>query len=237
MKETLNGRVVVVSPHLDDAVLSLGATIAAAVRCGATVEVLSVFCGDPFSQAAAGPWDRHAGFSSEGEASRSRREEDRAACGTLGARSHWLAFADEQYDRHGGEAEIGPAVLKATQGADAVLIPGSPLTNPDHAWLVAMLLRKRFDCRRLGLYVEQPYTFQGPGGGVPALSGVVKSGVPQTPTWRPTDTSSGDWTLKRRALNCYRSQLGQLGLGFIGLRRMLGSERARGGETVAWLAR
>ena len=41
----LLGRLVVVSPHLDDAVLSLGATLAHAVESGATVEVLTVFAG------------------------------------------------------------------------------------------------------------------------------------------------------------------------------------------------
>ncbi len=50
-------RVVVVSPHSDDAVLSLGAAIAAWARRGAEVEVLTVFALDPGSHAPAGGWD------------------------------------------------------------------------------------------------------------------------------------------------------------------------------------
>ena len=49
--ERLLGRVVVVSPHLDDAVLSLGATMAHAIESGAKVEVLTVFGCEPTSSA------------------------------------------------------------------------------------------------------------------------------------------------------------------------------------------
>jgi LmbE family N-acetylglucosaminyl deacetylase len=40
-------RIVVVSPHLDDGVLSLGASIASWSRSGATVELLTVLGCDP----------------------------------------------------------------------------------------------------------------------------------------------------------------------------------------------
>jgi LmbE family N-acetylglucosaminyl deacetylase len=235
MSRYFRGRVVVVSPHLDDAVLSLGAAIAAAVRRGSSVKVLTVFCGDPFSQTSAGPWDRDSGFASEGESSRARREEDRAACATLGASIQWLNFADEQYDRHGGEAEIIPQVLAATRGADEVLIPGWPLSNPDHGWLTQALLRKRIECGRLGLYVEQPYAFQLPGKAVPTISPKVQSKLKVAPTWCSLASSSRDRRLKRQAVSAYRSQVTQLGLGFIGVRRMLEYERTVGGEAVAWL--
>ncbi|MDP9436492.1 MAG: PIG-L family deacetylase, partial [Actinomycetota bacterium] len=43
------GRVAVVSPHLDDAVFSLGASIRGAVRRGTRVEVLTVLAGLPDS--------------------------------------------------------------------------------------------------------------------------------------------------------------------------------------------
>jgi LmbE family N-acetylglucosaminyl deacetylase len=235
MSKHFRGRVVIVSPHLDDAVLSLGAAIAAAARRGVSVKVLTVFCGDPFSQAPAGPWDRDSGFSSEGEASRARREEDRRACEILGASVQWLAFADEQYDRHGGEAEIVPAVVAATRGADEVLIPGWPLSNPDHAWLTQALLRRRLDCARLGLYVEQPYAFQLPGREAPSLAPKLQSKLSVTPSWQSLFSSPGDRRLKRQAVAAYRSQVHPLGLGFIGVRRMLDYERAMRGEAVAWL--
>ena len=71
----LTGRLVVVSPHLDDAVLSLGATMASAARNGAHVTVLTVFACDPQSSAPAEWWDRAGGFRTLGEAACARREE------------------------------------------------------------------------------------------------------------------------------------------------------------------
>jgi hypothetical protein len=51
----LQGRVVVVSAHLDDAALSLGATIARVASMGGEVSVLTVLAGDPDSNSAATP--------------------------------------------------------------------------------------------------------------------------------------------------------------------------------------
>ncbi|MER3411686.1 MAG: hypothetical protein C4305_04800, partial [Thermoleophilia bacterium] len=117
-----------------------GATISQAARSGAAVEVLTVFAGEPASQAPASPWARRAGFRTEGEEVRARRGEDAAACALLGARQRWLAFGDAPYDRRGGEEEIFSAVAEACAGADVVVIPGFPLEHEDHAWLSPLLL-------------------------------------------------------------------------------------------------
>jgi LmbE family N-acetylglucosaminyl deacetylase len=235
VSDYLYGRVVIVSPHLDDGVLSLGGSIAAAVRRGAEVTVVTVFCGDPFSQASAGPWDENSGFASEGEAARARREEDRAACDILGAALSWLPFADEQYDRRGGEREVGSAIARATAGADVVMIPGWPLTNPDHAWLSRVLLKRRMDCGRIGLYVEQPYAFNDRARQV-GLAAALQLTLGKTPSWQRVPAARHDQRLKLAAISAYRSQLRQLGLGYIGLRRMLHHERSLGGEVMAWLS-
>ena len=58
----------VVSPHSDDAVLSLGATIASWVGRGAVVELLTVLALDPESEAPAGGWDERA-YDDSGERS------------------------------------------------------------------------------------------------------------------------------------------------------------------------
>ena len=76
--EALPERVVVVSPHLDDAVLSLGGAISRASRAGAHVTVLTVLAGDSDSSEPAGSWDRRAGFETEADATRGRREIGRA---------------------------------------------------------------------------------------------------------------------------------------------------------------
>lgn len=235
MTDCLQGRLVVVSPHLDDAVLSLGAAIAAAITRGASVTVLSVFCGDPFSQAPAGSWDRKSGFTSEGEASRARREEDRQACAILGAVPHWLPFGDDQYERHGGEEDVGSAVVAATTGADRVLIPGWPLVNPDHAWLSTLLLRRHRELGPIGLYAEQPYAFQN-AKGTSERPSAVEAMDPQAAEWECLPIAKRDRQLKRKAVECYASQVRQLGLGYIGLRRLLADERKRGGESVCWVS-
>jgi LmbE family N-acetylglucosaminyl deacetylase len=231
----LQGRVVVVSPHLDDAVLSLGATIAAAARAGADVEVLSVFCGDPGSAAPAGAWDRKSGFESEGEASRTRRQEDRTACTILGASARWLPFGDEQYDRRGDEWQVGAALATAVDGANVVLIPGWPLENADHAWLSELLLRTQAQCGRLGLYVEQPYAFYRRARAPVAVAASLRPLLGAIPAWHHLSVSRVDRQLKRQAVSAYRSQARQLGLRFLGIRRLLLHERAQGGEAIAWL--
>jgi LmbE family N-acetylglucosaminyl deacetylase len=93
----LGRRVIVLSPHLDDAVFSLGATIAREARTGVQVTVLTVFGGDPESSTRAGDWDRDAGFATEGEAVASRRREDHRACSVLSVAPLWQPFPDEQY--------------------------------------------------------------------------------------------------------------------------------------------
>ena len=236
MKNSLQGRVVIISPHLDDAVLSLGSSIAATARGGATIEVLSVFCGNPASRATAGTWDRKSGFASEGDASRTRREEDRTACTILGATARWLSFGDEQYERRGNEQEVCSAIAAAVDGADVVLIPGWPLTNSDHAWLSEMLLRTRLRCSRLGLYLEEPYAFYRRESGPVTCTPTLHSMVGAMPSWHHLSVSRLDRQLKRKAVRAYRSQARQLGLGFLGVLRLLQYERARGGEAIAWLS-
>lgn len=158
MKSELGGGVIaVVSPHLDDAVLSLGAGIARASSRGADVRAVTVFANDPESSQPATDWDRACGFATAGEAARVRREEDRLACECVGATPMWLRFSDSD---HGGEArrdDVIEGLAQALAGADVVLVPGYPLAHPDHALVTELLLAEPPRGAILGLYVEQPY--------------------------------------------------------------------------------
>jgi LmbE family N-acetylglucosaminyl deacetylase len=237
-EQRLSGRVVVVSPHLDDAVMSLGATIAQAVRAGADLVVLTVFAYIPSSEALAGPWDTSCGYSTEGQAARARREEDRRACLILGAKPRWLDFGAEPYERRGSQDEIWSAVEAETRGADAVLLPGYPLTHPDHSELSELLLRKGLSCGALALYAEQPYQFWKRK--IPLVSSIapaLQDLIGGSLTWSRVLTDSEYRGIKRRAVQSYRSQLRHLGLGAFGLRRMIWHEAAQGGEALAWLPR
>ena len=159
MSSSLSGRVVVVSPHVDDAVFSLAGTLARAARSGAEVEVLTIFALDPASEEPANGWDTRAGFTTEGEAARARREEDREACRLVGAEPTWLPFRGGGYTKERNPDQIWEAATAVVAHADSVVVPGFPLTNPDHAW-VSDLFTKRLSTARLGLYAEQPYRYR-----------------------------------------------------------------------------
>src|SRR4051794_32886282 len=79
----LGRRLLVVSAHCDDAILSLGATLSHHVRRGGTATVITALAGDPTSREPAGPWDVDAGFHTAGQAAAARQQEDFAACAAL----------------------------------------------------------------------------------------------------------------------------------------------------------
>jgi len=112
----LAGPIVVVSPHSDDGVLSLGAAMARWARTGAHVELLTVLALEPASTTPTEGWDRRAGFATEGDAARARREEDRRACAVLGVTPHWLPYGSVDFDRHGDDEEIRDAVHGCVEG-------------------------------------------------------------------------------------------------------------------------
>jgi LmbE family N-acetylglucosaminyl deacetylase len=188
------GRIVVLSPHSDDGVLSLGASLARWTRSGRQVELVTVFALDPGSTAETGGWDGRAGFRTEGDAARARREEDRAACAILGVTPLWLPFGSVDYERHGDEDAVWDAVRGTLEGAGVVLLPGSPLTHPDHEWLHTLVV-ERLPAPRLARYAEQPYTLRA-------------SGAP----FARIDVGARDRLAKWRAVGAYRSQLPLLAL-------------------------
>jgi LmbE family N-acetylglucosaminyl deacetylase len=228
----------VVSPHLDDAILSLGASIGSATRSGRNVTVLTVFAGRPDSGLPAGGWDRRGGFATEGEASKARRLEDEQACGAVGAESSWLSFSEADYRETLDGDSIWSAVNDAVTDArpEDVLLPGFPLTNPDHAWVTELLVDRGLPCSRLGLYAEQPYRFWA--GHEHACSnadaGPTATGLPVE--WVSAGRSLREVWRKRRAIAAYRSQIRLLGMSRRNtLNRMLLDETLRGGEEIRWL--
>jgi hypothetical protein len=210
--------IVVVSTHLDDGVLSLGAGMSAWAQAGARVELLTALACDPDSTASAGGWDSRAGHATEGESARARREEDRRACARLGVAPRWLPFGSVDYERHGSDDDVGNAVAGVVQGADEVLLPGFPLAHPDHAWLARVLGARELGALRTGIYIEHPYS--GRVGGDPGES------------YRSLGAGQRHRLAKWRAIREYRSQLPLLGLSRGLTRGPLAVALA--GEAVAW---
>lgn len=229
-------RIVVLSPHLDDAVLSLGASIADAVVSGADVSIVTAYAGDPARQDEPSAWDRRAGFTSSHEALEARREEDREACTALGATPVWLPFG------YGGaavdERELGTLLADAMRGADTVLVPGWPLKNPEHAALALLALRTGIRSPTIGLYVEQPYVWWRSYVEPSLLPELAAVGV-ESPAWTAIRATRAGRRAKRRALSAYRSQVKllrgrrhSLPVGW----RISVYERRAGGEGVGWVA-
>jgi LmbE family N-acetylglucosaminyl deacetylase len=236
-----NSNAVVISPHLDDAVLSLGAFLARTARSVRRITILTVFAGNPDSRAPAGGWDRRGGFATEGDAARARRLEDEEACRLVGAEPAWLQFSEADYRASIDEDAIWSAVAEAVDrlNAEAALIPGFPLTNPDHALISGLLVKRGVPCRRLGLYAEQPYRYTAravrPRLGVPST---IPRTLPEGARWRSAGVDLRDVRTKRRAILAYRSQLTLLGLSRqrnMKLNRMLLHETLRRGEAIMWL--
>lgn len=102
------GRVLVVSPHLDDAVFACGGLIAS---CPGT-RVLTVFAGDqPMGQPLT-DWDRGCGFVEGDAVMRHRRAEDAAALALLRATPVWLDLLDAQYASTPPVADIASALQR-----------------------------------------------------------------------------------------------------------------------------
>jgi LmbE family N-acetylglucosaminyl deacetylase len=207
----------VLSPHLDDAALSLGAAIDHAVRCGLHVDVLTVFAGDVASPRVAGRWDRRGGFRLEGEAASARRREDAEACQTLGARAVWLEFSDDQYAQEREPGAILAAIREHTRGADLVLAPGFPLEHGDHGALARLLAGSDLGAAAHAEYAEQPYAYgtrRAPGGD----------------GWQSLVVPESSILAKDGACRAYRSQLRLLPPKMLG--RIREYEQERGGETI-----
>jgi LmbE family N-acetylglucosaminyl deacetylase len=213
-------RVVVVSPHLDDAILSLAAAIHCATQRGATVEVLTVFAGDTTSQRRAGRWDRACGFAAAGEAATARRREDQIACELVGARASHLRFGDEQYGRGARPSEIVRAIREAVTDADLVLLPGFPLRHRDHRWLARTLAGADLGAAATGLYVEQPYAY-------------LATEAPREESWRALAVAAASTRAKHAACQAYRSQLPVLPRGM--LASIADYELRHGGEMIRYV--
>jgi LmbE family N-acetylglucosaminyl deacetylase len=226
--------IAVISPHLDDAVLSLGATIARWAREGARVTVLTVLANDPDLAGDASPWDRSGGFRNSREAAESRRTEDAKACALLGAAPSWLPFGDKEHPRGGTEDEIREALEQTVAGADVVVAPGYPLTQAggDHLFVARVALTMARRPSKLGLYVEQPYAANRVVRRLARRAGPLPFHWERT-EWQRMRPTFSDWRAKQAAIASYESQhriLGPLLRSRIGLYELVG-----GGEAIAWL--
>ncbi|HET8608370.1 MAG TPA: PIG-L family deacetylase [Burkholderiales bacterium] len=204
---------IIVSPHLDDGVLSCGMLLAA--HPGATL--VTVFCGTPPDASTITEWDRNAGFANAGAAMATRCAEDRMAAGILQVRSLHLPFLDAQY---GGvaDAETLRQALKKILGNETAATVAVPLGlfHSDHRRVHCACLRLRSDFpqRRWIFYEDVPYRCLA-GEAQRRLARLRAAGIvlsPLGPAPAATVSMNRRWALKRRAAAAYSSQLRALGV-------------------------
>jgi LmbE family N-acetylglucosaminyl deacetylase len=192
----------VISPHLDDAVLSCGRAIAA--HPGACV--VTLFAGLPDAGMEQTPWDAECGFRNGDQAIRVRREEDAAALSAIGATPRWLEYRDSQYGGNDSVAVLANALhgIIAERTDWTVLLPLG-LDHPDHrrtreaalaTWRIGAAARAWL------LYEDVPYRAR-PGAARAVLQNLGATGLVLAQERLP----SAPVARKVRAVSRYRSQL------------------------------
>lgn len=194
-------RVLVVSPHLDDAALGCAGPLTAAREAF----VCNVFTGFPAPSLPLTPWDASCGFASGAQAMQARLEEDGRALQILGACGRHLGFLDSQYAPLPERKRVAEAIVDAIDAIapEVVLIPMG-LHHCDHERVheAALLARrKRASLVWLG-YEDLPYRRRR--GVLQArLVALAHDAIQATPvTWVQTDLE-----VKARAVAAYASQL------------------------------
>lgn len=149
--------VVVVSPHLDDAVLS--AWLALAASPGA--RVVSCFAGAPEPRVR-GAWDARTGSGSAPRAVTARRAEDASALRLTGSEPVHLDLLDEQY-RDGAaapHADLVRLLRRQVAGAGEVWLPAGLGGHVDHVAARDAALAAVAPGQRVRLYADLPYAGQ-----------------------------------------------------------------------------
>jgi LmbE family N-acetylglucosaminyl deacetylase len=202
-------RVVVFSPHFDDAALGAAHLLFAHPDS----MVVTVFGGppprypDPPTE-----WDALGGFRSGDDVVALRREEDQAAMKVLDARYRWLDFVDYQYLASEERAATEAIAAELERVIDdeqptAVFLPMG-LANPDHVSTheAGFQIAAQRDDLAWFCYEDSGYKHI-PGMLAWRVSKLFRSDLWPTPMIVPTAV---DHERKRAAIECYQSQLGPL---------------------------
>jgi LmbE family N-acetylglucosaminyl deacetylase len=159
----------ILSPHFDDAVLSLGGLIAKAPD---QAVIVTVFAGAP-AENVRGSWDRWSGFATGAAAVRARSQENDEALAVLGVprgQIHNLGYLDNQYRLNGAapgglRSAIAGDIrrLVGDRGGRVNVLAPAMVRHPDHRIVAEAAL----EVRRSGvcpaaeflLYQDQPYAY------------------------------------------------------------------------------
>jgi LmbE family N-acetylglucosaminyl deacetylase len=214
--ESMDRAIVILSPHLDDAVLSCWRVL----EGPGDVWVVNVFAGVPPAGSATGWWDRAGGSGDSARAVMERIEEDRAALSTTGRQSVNLDFLDAQYRQDGADGHaLAAAVREAVPRPALVYVPAAfagggaerrfPASttepHPDHAAVRETGRALREDGYETVLYADLPHASVDAGEAWPGCAPRLDGLAPE-----PHALTEAEFERKLRALRSYRSQLGVL---------------------------
>ncbi|CAB3786915.1 hypothetical protein LMG27177_02103 [Paraburkholderia fynbosensis] len=199
----------VVSPHLDDAVLSCGLLLAAHPAATVCTIFTSAPEGDMMTD-----WDRASGFTGAFEATRARRTEDVRALSVLRASPIHLPFCDAQYlSSPSHEALV--AALRATflevKPATALFPLG--LFHSDHTMASDACLAALRSFKDLAAYAYEDVPYRNiPGILQERLATMLEQGIKVSPIdMADTGAHARHLQLKQAALGRYGSQLRAFG--------------------------
>jgi len=200
---------IVISPHLDDAVLSCGQLLA---RSPGSV-VLTVFAGVPRNAHQRAEWDVRCGLGEAGVAISRRRDEDLHALRLLHAEPVWLDFCDAQYgepaDTHHIAAEL--RLLFASLGVQRVLYPLG-LFHEDHLQAHAATRLALQGLQHIHGWAYEDVPYRGKAGVVDQrIAQLAQAGLRARRTHAMCEPQAR--ALKLQALEHYASQLREIGPG------------------------
>jgi LmbE family N-acetylglucosaminyl deacetylase len=171
-KVSQGATLLVLSPHFDDGVLSLGGLLASYPERATVVSFFTTHAGEPLKTR----WDRISGFADSREATERRNVENEAALQSLGVAGQNFTYEDAQYRNTDNTNEIQKAITKdirtllSKYGKEKVFIYGpavfsSPNGNRDHKILHDAFLEvaRDLDSRKnltFFIYEDIPYARQ-----------------------------------------------------------------------------
>lgn len=204
-------RIVVVSPHFDDAVL--GAADLLGTYPGSTVITL-VAGWPPAYPKEATDWDACGGFKAGDDVVAERRREDADALSVLDAEHVWLDVADHQYlpkEDWKKPEEVAPSLRDAIESSNptAVFLPMG-IANPDHvlthdAGVLARAAMLDDAPNEISWFCYEDHGYKHiPGLLAWRVTKLFKSGLWPTPAIVPVRP---DMNRKREAISRYKSQV------------------------------
>jgi len=205
MTEVDDSNVLVLSPHLDDAVFSCGAFLHGCAKAA----VATVFAGIPAGADELTSWDASSGFSSARQAVTMRREEDRQALAILKAQPVWLDFLDSQYGDTPSVGAVAAAIAALLEShAPATILFPAGLFHSDHVLVhrAAISVLPDYPQAAWLMYEEALYR-RIPGMLQERLAALLHADIQATPLAAPARPGAFADMSKREAIHCYASQL------------------------------